>query len=340
VTEAVCGARMNPADEFIETLAAMRSVDFRTFLVLFDHYISNAGTRADESAYMRSRDLYIRALHRLAYVDIERPPWRAHISPTALVRLAPSSQVVALVGARDSDLCRRFGTVACELELAHKKSVETWQSMPLPTRMWVSCSCDEKLGEFARLLGVPITPIEVSSQFLKLCPSLDEFLAGLDFGADNRSVATASDLDPMTLRFSGWAPVNQERPLALRTYDRRVYPDSVCSLLRWNRLYERVERAAVELGWGLFAVASAQLDLIWYDQRRHSLLIPLHAHLPLVLQRALALASARKQGVVIGYDCGVKGGLSREKHIQYVGIPLALAQQVAARLGQTVEVVT
>ena len=316
-------------DYLLYAISAVREMSWKAYKNVFDSLYIKYGqgdSRGAEGArQVRWRSLGV--LERLGHIDsvFDSGKGTVYVAPPVLARLPVSGLPQAvLCGARSPETkgavqaaCRSHG---CRMSSESHPRAAGWFT---PSRVTLEAETEQALSDVAKSLRIALGAVPTAWALLEYSETVEEYLlscAPLD-GAELDWPRL--DFDGTMLRFR--PPVPAPPAVRLSKYRHPTRQLSVYYLWR-NGSHQIVAR-----DWGCYAMLKErQQDVLVYDGRRFALAVPVGAPLPRLLGRSCTLCSGwAPEFVSEPEDLRPIGGYD-----VFAGVPPAIAETVAAKLGQ------
>jgi hypothetical protein len=192
----------------------------------------------------------------------------------------------------------------------------------LPSRICVTGPTETDIARFAEEASLPFEVTPPPWKFVHCGADLDSYLRSLIWTDGPELNWRRKDFDSEYCRF-------RDASSAVESLRLSRYSDPIRNIFRY-RLWRRNTWASVELDWGRYAVLREHgFDVLFYDRKHRTMLIPSTVPLPRLLERALGLCSglaplflsSGKQSSTRTYDA-------------FKLVPQSVAELICRRVGQ------
>jgi hypothetical protein len=323
-------------DLLLFALSAWREASWSAFRNAFDGlYLRRieAGEEAESEPIQHLRWRAALVLDVLGHCDVASGPEgrRLYAAPAALAALpVPGLPRAVLCGARSPATAAEVEQACIEFAGTGRVTMQPQNRLHpyAPSRIEVEADSDQALRRLAEMLGLMYISAPAAWRILELSPSVDEYIASLEWTREPEVNWPRRDFDRARLRFSNPAASSEGSGLRLSSY---THPGG----FRWlHRLWQNGSSANADPAWARYAVLkAAQEQVLLYDPRRGTVAVPRGTPLPRLLARGLALCSGSAPAF-IPRDLVRQGSPEQHGFDRYAGVPPDVFAVVAAKLGQ------
>ena len=317
-------------DRLLHVLSARGLMSWDSFRRAFDTLLQQAGgTYSSEQkvAPKKAMQSCIRALDGMGYCEFDfRNENKVFVAPPLLARLPRAGFVVAvLTGARTPALIGRVHDAAKSNHARVRAMPPRGDSFGVPSSIFVESSSTVRLRQLSANIGIEFPTEPPAWTFAHFAGSVSEYLSSLDFLPASEPDWSKSGYDSQALSFTGFEEADSR--LSLSRHELHG---------RWTyAVWKDGRRAAADLDWARYAVASERSQqLVAYDPQTLVFAVPAPAPVPKPLNRALSLCSGNAP--LSSFSPGVRVDIRKHRRFfsLYQGVPQAIAELVAAKLGQ------
>jgi hypothetical protein len=325
-------------DDLLHVVSAWRELKWRRFRDAFDILYPHLGPAEDQGSIVRSsaRRRALNLLQWLGHCDVPVAATEPiYCAPPVLARLSATRFPQAvLCGARSphttdalQGVCARY---RCRLLIECQP--QNIEAAYVPRRIVIEADSENAIADVAQEMHIAYSAVPPAWDIAKFSASLDEYLMSCP-------PVQLPDIDWVRHDFN--TKSLQVRPVGaafchvrLSRYQHPLFPAMRYYL--WNgNAYREVERE-----WGCYALLRhAGIHVLAYDPRHLILAVPSGAALPRMLARACTLCSGYAPRFVPQTDCP-SGSPGRAGLHVFPGVPLMVAQMVADKLGQPLDIKT
>lgn len=321
-------------DDLLHVVSAWRELKWRRFRNAFDilYPTEDQGNIVRSSARRRALNL----LQWLGHCDVPAAATEPiYCAPPVLARLpATRFPQAVLCGARSphttdalQGVCARYG---CRLLIGCQP--QNMEAAYVPRRIVVEADFENAIADVAQEMHIKYSAVPAAWDIVKFSASLDEYLMSCPLVRLPDVDWARHDFDTKLLQFRPVGPAPGH--VRLSRYQHPLFPAMRYYL--WNgSAYREVDRE-----WGRYArLRHAGIHVLAYDPRRLILAVPSGAALPRMLARACTLCSGYAPRFVPQTDCP-SGSLGRAGLHVFPGVPMVVAQIVADKLDQSLDIKT
>lgn len=321
------------SDQLLFVVSSRGKMRWQSFKNAFDILLQQAGGRGPRPTDGPKWALLncVRTLQGLGHCDFDFDRNNEVIvAPPLLARLPRAGLTTAvLTGARTPALVERLLAAAKSRRVRVRVMPPARKTLGVPTSVHLESASRTRLEDLAAELNIRFPPQPPAWSFAQFAGSVSDYLACLDWLPASTPDWARVGYHRSGLRFSG----NREGDTYLRLSRNEVNG-------RWAYgLWNDGKRAAANLDWARFAIASEHSQqLIAYDPKNQVFGVPVATPAPRPLDRALGLCSGHAPLQSFSPELSV--GIDEERRLfhAYQGVPRAIADLVAEKLGQALRV--
>ena len=317
-------------DRLLFVLSGRGKMSWRSFKQAFDTLLPLSGDEPSGQRTLVPKWALlncVRMLESMGHCDFDFDQGHAvFVAPPLLARLPRAGQVVAvLTGARTPSLVERLRVAAKTSRVRVRAVAPPKDTVGIPSSIFVESASEARIRELATGIGVRFPPEPPAWQFAQFAGSVKQYLGSLNWVPTNPPDWSQAGYDPIRLRFVGLC----ENGFRLRLSRHEVHG-------RWTyALWRNGCRATANLDWARHAIASQlSQQLVAYDPAAQVFGVPSATPIPKPLSRALGLCSGYPPTRTSSPGLAVDIGTERRVFDFFRGVPMAIAELVAAKLGQ------
>ncbi len=320
-------------DELLHVVSAWGEVSWRSFRNVFDILHARFGQVRESDMLSIRRRRVLDLLDWLAHCDVggDGAARRIHCAPPLLAGLPGRSPQAVLCGARSphtaDDLRNTCLRHRCRAIV--ERQAANGGLVFVPRRIVIEGESAEAIAGVANEMRVTYLAAPPAWDLAQFSGSLDEYLIARPLLHLPDIDWRRRDFDTHLLQFRVIGDVQNQ--LRLSRYEHPLLP-ARRYFLWFGEAYREVERE-----WGRYAMLRQRgVHVLAYDPRSLILAVPLGAALPRVLARACGLCSGHAPRFVPRSECPSGTPGQAGLHL-FVGVPLAVAQMVADKLAQRLD---
>ena len=317
-------------DRLLFVLSGRGNMRWQSFKGAFETLLSQTGedeARQQEIVPKWALLNCVRTLESMGHCDFHFDHSNTvFVAPPLLARLPRAGlAVAALTGARTPSLLERLHAAAKSNRVRVRVVPPPKNAFGVPASIYLESASQTLLRQMATETGVRLPSEPPAWSFAQFAGSVNDYLASLDWLPASSPDWSRVGYDPSELRFVG-----------LRESDSQIQLSRHEVHGRWTfALWKNGKRAAANLDWARFAVASGRSQqLVAYDADSQVFGVPAVTPVPKPLNRALGLCQGHPPVRSSSPRLSVDVKEERREFDLYEGVPRAIAELVASKLGQ------